>query len=79
MDPSDIKPNPNEVARQTFKSLLTPQHLTKYEYEGLEQIWNFMKSINPSKRQVPKEMIQPNELLDMVEVCAFYLVSDYFE
>jgi hypothetical protein len=69
VDASDVKPNLNEVSRRTFKPLITSQHLTKYEVEGLELILSFMKSISLSKRQVPKEMLQPDELLDLVEVC----------
>lgn len=57
-----------QFARQTFQATMTVQHLTKYEYDGLKALLGFLKSFPVNKRQVPKEIIEPDLLLEKLEV-----------
>lgn len=57
-----------QYARQTFQPTITIHHLTKFEYDGLKALCSFFRSLNAAKRQVPKEIVQADLLLDSMEV-----------
>ena len=71
------KPEKPEIMKVPYKSPVKKRtkyvHLTKYELEGLIEVLGWVESLPPSKKGIPKDLIDPDAVLREVKVMGFLL------